>query len=325
MAIQRKLALITVGYWFLLLYIIAALIWWFIALNQQSTEMAALKLSQVHADDPALISKQKEVEDFKRRKVTQYSGEGAIFLLLILVGAVFVYRAVRKQLQLAQQQQNFMMAITHELKTPIAVTRLNIETLQKRKLDNEKQQQLLKIALAETDRLNDLTNNILLASRMEGGDAEHFSEKVDLSAISEDVLRQFRSRFPERKFNGKIDAECVVQGDPLLLRILISNLLDNAIKYSPAHTAVELRCVRSAIGHEIMVSDHGPGIPEEERKMVFEKFYRIGNEVTRSAKGTGLGLYLCDRITKAHHGAISIDDDRTVGCTFRVRLPAVMS
>ena len=107
-------------YWFLLLYIVAALVWWFIALNRQNSQMAEHEISQLQPGDAQYTKRLNEIADIKKRKTAQYLGEGVIFLLLILGGAVFVFRMVRRQFKSGQQQQNFMMAITHELKTPIA-------------------------------------------------------------------------------------------------------------------------------------------------------------------------------------------------------------
>ena len=137
---SKRLTLLTVVYWILLSYIVAALIWWFIALERQNRDITNVRLLELIKDDPQYVEKVTQIETAKKRKTAQYIGEGTTFLALILVGAVFVFRATRKQLLLSQQQQNFMMAVTHELKTPIAVTRLNLETLQKRKLEEEKQQ-----------------------------------------------------------------------------------------------------------------------------------------------------------------------------------------
>ena len=320
MAQQKRLAFITVVYWILLLYIIAALVWWFIALNRQSAEMAAFRIAQLSDDDPAYEQKKQEALNFKKRKNAQYTGEGTIFFLLIIVGAVFVYRATRKQLQLVRQQQNFMMAVTHELKTPIAVTKLNLETLQLRKLDEERQKSLLQTAIVETERLNDLANNILLASRMDGGETVDFSQQVDLHKQASDMVRQFMVRYPGRSVQLKETGKYKVAGDELLLRILISNLLDNAIKYTPRNATVTVD-IRQEGQYTVMeVADAGPGIADEEKRKVFEKFYRSGNEETRSAKGTGLGLYLCRKIANAHKGSITIFDNEPHGAIFSVKL-----
>src|SRR5690242_3556212 len=153
---KHRLAFITLVYWFLLIYIVAALVWWFIALNNQNRQMTSYKLEQLNQSDSSFERNLLLVSDEQKRKTAQYIGEGVTFLLVILVGAVFVYRATKKQILLSQQEQNFMMAVTHELKTPIAVTKLNLETLQKHKqdLDENKQQKLIINSLEETDRLN---------------------------------------------------------------------------------------------------------------------------------------------------------------------------
>ena len=136
---KHRLALITTVYWFLLVYIVVALIFWYMELNKQNQQMYEYRMEQLQKDVPGHDKILAEIEAAKNKKTSQYIGEGSVFLLLILVGAVFVYRATRRQFILSRQQQNFMMAITHELKTPIAVARLNIETLQKRRLEEAQQ------------------------------------------------------------------------------------------------------------------------------------------------------------------------------------------
>ncbi len=318
---QKNLAFITVIYWVLLLYIVAALVWWFIALNRQSADMAEFRIAQLSPADPNYKTLKQDALDFKKRKAAQYIGEGSIFFLLIVVGAIFVYRATKKELQLAKQQQNFMMAVTHELKTPISVARLNIETLLKRTLDEDKRQKLLQMALVETERLNDLANNILLANRMEIGEVVKFATAIDLKKQVADIVRQYMVRYPARNIIFNSEGCFDMNGDELLLKILISNVVDNAIKYAPPHepVTISLEAAQSVI--TITVSDYGPGIPDEEKEKVFHKFYRMGNEETRHAKGTGLGLYLCKKIAEAHKGKLRIVNNTPVGSIFIITFP----
>lgn len=319
---QKKLTYITIVYWFLLLYMIAALVWWFISLNKQSAEMAALRVERLLPGSSEYQRAFNEASEFRKRKTTQYIGEGVTFFVIILVGAVFVYKATRKQLQLARQQQNFMMAVTHELKTPIAVTRLNLETLRLRKLDEKRQLQLVQAAIAETDRLNDLTNNILLASRMENESEKHFSEPFNLFQPVAEVIRQFEGRYPGRAIKAELPGECPVHGDPLMLKLVISNLLENAMKYTPASLPIEVKMEVNSRTIILRVADMGKGIPDNEKQKVFDKFYRMGNESTRGSKGTGLGLYLCKKIMQSHGGTIKIEDNKPEGAVFMVTLPA---
>jgi two-component system sensor histidine kinase CiaH len=321
---RKRLRRTTFIYWMLLVYIIAALVWWFISLNQQNNRMQEYKILNLRAErdsteNPVLFRQDllKITEDHKRNR-SKYVGEGGIFFLLILVGAGFVYRSVRRQFNMQQQQQNFMMAVTHELKTPISVARLNLETLQKYHLDPEKQKKLIRNTLDETTRLNFLTNNILIASQLEGGGYKSAKEELDLSTLFKDRILDFRNRFPDRVFHSEIEEEADVKGDPLLLQMLINNLLENAIKYSPRESPVTARLKKSRSGIELEVADEGPGIPEEEKKKIFSKFYRIGNEATRKTQGTGLGLYLCRKIAREHNADISVTNNEPRGSNFVV-------
>lgn len=316
LSVKHKLTLVTVVYWVLLFYMIAALVWWFIALQNQNSLMANMRLVELKKDEPAYLQKVEIIEDSRQRKTTQYIGEGSTFLALILLGAVFVFRAVRKQIKLSQQQQNFMMAVTHELKTPIAITRLNLETLQKRQLQEETQQKLISNTLQETERLNSLCNNILLAAQLEAGLNASSKQEINFTELVEDCVGDFVNRYSKRKINSDI-SECVyINGEEILLQMLVNNLLENALKYSPkeAPILIVLKEINDKINLQII--DEGIGIVEADKKKVFDKFYRAGDENVRTAKGTGLGLYLCKKIMQGHRGYISITDNKPQGSIF---------
>ncbi|NOT52178.1 MAG: two-component sensor histidine kinase [Chitinophagaceae bacterium] len=323
-ASRKRLSRTTFIYWMLLLYIMAALVWWFISLLHQNTTMMKFEVSSLQAKVDSISSPllyKQELEKITRehkQNRSKYIGEGGIFLLLILVGAAFVYRSVRRQFRMQQQQQNFMMAVTHELKTPISVTRLNLETLQKYSLDPEKQKKLIRTTLDETSRLNFLTNNILISSQLDGGGYQTSKEDLDLSGLLTDCLNDFKNRFPDRIFKEQIEQDADVKGDSLLLQMMINNLLENAMKYSPKEGPVSALLKRYRSGIELQISDEGPGIPEEEKKKIFSKFYRIGNEATRKTQGTGLGLYLCQKIARDHNADISVTDNVPHGSIFTV-------
>ncbi len=319
---RKRFRRATFIYWMLLLYIIAALVWWFISLNMQVDTMQDFKIRQVNAT----ISKQTtpglyqleldKINIAHGRERTKYIGEGFIFLLLILIGAAFVYRSVRRQFNLQQQQQNFMMAVTHELKTPIAVANLNLETMQKYTLEPEKQKKLIRTTLDETARLNFLTNNILISSQLEGGGYHSVKEELDLSTLLKDCMQHFRNRFPDRVFNEDIATDADVKGDALLLQLLINNLVENAIKYAPKEKPVSAILKKIKTGIELQVKDEGPGVPDTEKKKIFSKFYRIGNETTRKTQGTGLGLYLCRKIARYHNADIAVTNNEPCGSKF---------
>ena len=318
MLIKKRLLLITVAYWVLLVYIIAALVFWFLELDKQNRQMNELRLSELLVSDPAYSEKASEIADDQRRKTTQYASEGAVFLGLIVLGAVFMYRAVRRQFGLQRQQENLMMAITHELKTPIAVTKLNLETLQKHNLDEQKKQKLIEMTLQETNRLNALANNILVSAQLEAGKRSD-KEDLNFSDLVKSCVNDFKRRFADRAWPSEIEEEMEVSGDPLLLQIMVNNLLENAVKYSPAKSPVRCSLVEDESNIILSVSDEGPGIPADERKKIFQKFYRIGNEETRSSKGTGLGLYLCKKIADQHGATIKIESNAPRGSRFIVK------
>lgn len=316
MAKSKKIRLIFFIYWFLLLYIIAALVWWYIALSQQNEQMAKFKLQDLKKDDIHYSENYEQLIKERSRKAAQYAGEGAIFFLLIVAGAIFVYRTVNRELKLNRRQHNFMMAITHELKTPIAVAKLNLETLQLRKLDEAQQQRLLYNTLQETNRLNSLCNNMLLSSQIEAGGYRITNEEIDISNLVQNSVDDFRRRFPQRQFEIDAGTPLFVSGDMLLIQMAVNNLLDNALKYSSKEDKVFLKIYNGNKTVSIEVQDQGLGIGLAERKHVFEKFYRLGNEASKNTKGTGLGLFVTKKIVDAHHGRIYIKDNKPKGTIF---------
>ncbi len=315
---KRKLATVTVVYWFLLSYMVAALLWWFIALEKQNQLITSIRLSELKKDHPSYLEKAAVIEAGAKRKTFQYIGEGSTFLVLILVGAVFVFRATRRQIKGAQQQQNFMMAVTHELKTPIAVAQLNLETLQKRQLDEDKRQKLISNTLQEANRLNTLCNNILFAAQLDAGVHTQNKQEIHLSDLVEGCIDNFKTRYPQRIIEEAIQASIFLLGESLLLQMLVNNLIENALKYSPKDQPIKVSLIATAGTIHFAVTDVGKGVEDAEKQRIFNKFYRIGNENTRKAKGTGLGLYLCKKIAEGHNAYISVTDNQPQGCIFTV-------
>jgi len=209
-----------------------------------------------------------------------------------------------------------MMAVTHELKTPIAVTQLNIETLLKRDLQTDQQKQLLNNSLKETQRLDALCNNILLAAQLDLADYQQNKQSVQLTEIVAGVVKSFEERFPTRKIIAHIQEGVMMFAEPLLMQMLLQNLVDNANKYAPIDTPIEIVLEQNDKEILLQVKDQGPGIPIAERERVFNKFYRVGNEYTRSAKGTGLGLYLCKKIAQFHQSQLLISENHPQGTIF---------
>lgn len=320
---QKRYTIATVLYWLLLTYIVVALVWWFIALQQQNHQMAELKRTAVQQQDPAASKKRAQIDDEEKRRTGRNIGEGSTFLLVIAVGAIFLYRAVMRQIRLQQQQQNFMMAVTHELKTPISVAKLNLETLQKHQLDEPRKEKIIRSSLQEINRLNTLTGNILVSAQLEGGYYQSSREEISFSELVTASAAEFAARAINRQWSVRIQPEIFVSGDPLLLKILVNNLIENAIKYSPADSQIGIALVTESKKAVLQVTDQGKGIPVSEAKRIFQKFYRIGNEETRTAPGTGLGLYLCGKIAAAHKAQIRVSNNQPTGSVFTVMINQV--
>jgi two-component system, OmpR family, sensor histidine kinase CiaH len=315
----RKVTTIFAIYWITLIYVLAAQVWWFVALNRMNDQMTTLKMEQVSSRDSDYARKQETLVSEQKRRRAQYIGEGITFLLLILTGAVSAFQAIRRQFKLSLQQQNFMMAIAHELKTPIAVTILNLDTLHKRKLSEEIQHKMISSTLEEANRLNSLCSNLLLTGQLDAGKYKLSEEEVNLSELLNETIHQYAARFDKLKIHCDVQEDLVFSGDKILLQMAFSNLVDNAIKYSPKDKPIDVELSRQNQEIVLKVKDQGKGIPENEKNLVFKKFYRGGKENSKVVKGTGLGLYLTKEIISYHHGNIAVYDNTPGGIIFEVR------
>lgn len=312
----RKLQFIRIFYWLFLAYMIAALLWWYVALVKQNNQIANIQFGSFQSNDPGLFKKVQSINDYQLRKSKQYIGEGLTILFLFLLGAIYVYRSLIKQIRYSNQQQNFMMAVTHELKTPIAITQLNLETILKRNLDIEQQKKMLEVSLTETQRLDNLCNNILLASQLDMGEYKPNAQDVDLSLIVESTFKNFKSRFVDHNFQSIITPNIYIKGESVLLQLLLNNLIDNAIKYATTGSTISIHLTQENSQIKLQVLDEGVGVPISDKEKIFEKFYRVGAEYTRTTKGTGLGLYLCSRIAKFHNGKLEVSPNIPKGSIF---------
>ncbi len=312
----------------LLGYVVAALLFWGFSLNRQSRKIYQAEIESLaertdSVRQPEAFARQRAaIEEKRHSRTRQYLGEGATFLLVILIGAAVVYSSYRRSLRLGRQQNNFILAVTHELKSPIAGIKLNLQTLERRELERSQQQQLLHRSINEANRLNDLCNNMLVVSQLEGRQYKRTSEKVDFSQLVEDTVHDYATRYPGR-VHCELAEDLKLQGDRLLLQMAISNLLENAIKYSAAGTPVSVTLTQKTDGAvRLCVADAGIGIPDAEKQRVFGKFYRVGAESTRKTKGTGLGLYLTQHIVWQQGGKIVVRDNLPQGAIFEMQLPA---
>ena len=247
--------------------------------------------------------------------------EGPVFLALVLIVLLRIRRTFVRELELAQQQRNFILSITHELKSPVSSVKLTLQTLARRKLPPDREKKLLNNGLFDVDRLETLIENILFAAKIEGGAYGFAKEKIDLGQAVKSVLQKFETAQPERSFTFNGDENVVVEGDLLALNSVFINLIENATKYSPENAQIGINVLKQQQHAVFEVNDQGIGIAEEEREKIFEKFYRVGSEDTRRTKGTGLGLYIVKRVVELHQGSIEVTKNEPLGSRFRVLLP----
>jgi two-component system, OmpR family, sensor histidine kinase CiaH len=294
----------------------------FISLEKQNVEKYNQEIIALKANYKGSVANDLQQIEFnklqqkKQRNTTKHIAEGLTFLAIILLGAFYIYKVVLQQIKASNQQQNFIMAVTHELKTPIAIAQLNIETLIKRELSTEQQQKLLQKSLVEMHRLNDLASNILVVSQIEKEGYKLHKEKYNLSEALQKLVVHLQQQNPSRIIHFNIDDNINIEGDSLLLNLTFTNLIDNALKYSPNDTSVSVQLIKESKKIIFWVKDQGMGISEIDKEKVFEKFYRVGNELTRTKKGTGLGLYLCKKIINDHKATIALKDNTPKGSIF---------
>ena len=289
-------------------YLVFQLVWW----GWQLYKLQFAYLQHLKSEGATLP------ENALRNKIFMIIGEGGVFLLLLFLGIWWIKKNVWQDLTRAQKEKNFLLAVTHELKTPIAAIRLNTQTLKNRKLTEEQSQDLCTDIITESNRLETLVNNILLATQFEQNTVLGNWQKTDLSALVEAQIKRFQQLFPERTVNSNIHSNIFLQAEENMLVSLLFNLLENANKYSPVSEPISVFLKGSDHIVLLEISDFGIGIPNEERKSIFEKFHRVGNEETRSQKGTGLGLYIVKEICKAHKAEINISDNSPRGSRFQI-------
>ena len=311
----------------LFVYIIAAIVFWEMSLQKQSGQIYAQETITLNGRIDSTrnpVEYSRNLATIKHQlsmRTTQYVGEGSSFIIVILIGAFVVYTSFHRRIMLSRQQNNFMLSVTHELKSPIAAMKLNLQTLERHQLDVEKKKLLLDRCIRESNRLNDLCNNMLFASQLEGRQYKLTQELFDLSELLEDVVNSYAGRYPKR-FEEDIEPGIKITGDKVMLEMAINNVLENAIKYTPADKPVSIALHRKQNNILLQVKDLGSGIPDSEKKKILNKFYRIGNEESRKSKGTGLGLYLTNKILFQHKGKLSVKDNNPTGSVFELCLPA---
>ena len=313
-------------------YMLLAFSWWTVLLHTKNRDAflaknELLKLSLIakneikNEEEFLKNSFHIELRDAYKRQEWMILGEASVFVLSLLIGIVFINRGYHKEILAAKQSSNFLLSITHELKSPIASIRLGFETLQRKKLSEEQSLVLLKNGINDTDRLNNLVSDLLLSARLEST-YQLNTELFSLEILIEECIQLLKQKFPSAIIKVNLIQEIPeILADYSAIRSVIINLLENAVKYSDSVPEINIGLTSTNERGNIEVSDKGIGIDQSERKKVFEKFYRVGNEDQRKTKGTGLGLYIVDQIVRAHNGTITVSSNQPKGTIFNIFLP----
>lgn len=250
---------------------------------------------------------------------TMIVGEGSVFIALLFLGIFQIRKTFKKEVALSKQQNNFLLSVTHELKSPIASAKLQLQTLEKRELDREKQREIIANAISDTDRLNNLVENILLAAKIENSVYKLHREEENISAFIKTQLTQTITSFNyKRKVEFQIEPGIYMKIDRSSFPSILLNLFENAVKYSHENSTITVTLTKQQHKIIIGVSDEGIGVDEAEKLKIFQKFYRVENEEIRKTKGTGLGLYITHYLVSQHNGTISVKNNSPKGSTFEV-------
>jgi len=253
------------------------------------------------------------------KRMPMILGEGSVFLIILLVGIYFFQRTIKKESEFHQQQQNFLLSVTHELKSPLAAIKLVLQTLVKRDLTKDKRDQLIGNSIEDVGRLDDLVENMLLATRIENNSYSYPKELFDFSELVKSIFdRAIITSENTRNFQQQITENISIMGDRFALGSLINNILENAIKYSPNGAIVQVQLYQQSNKIFFIVADQGVGIADTERQKIFQKFYRSGNELTRQNKGTGLGLFIVEQVAKNHQAKVLVSNNQPKGTIFEI-------
>ncbi len=252
---------------------------------------------------------------------------GSLLFLLLIAGLVLIVILLLREVRLNERQSNFVSAVTHELKTPVASLKLYLDTLEYRDVAPERRMEFYRTMRQDIERLNGTINTVLSAAKYTDRPVLD-PRPLDLARLTRHAIDLTLTRFqlPRDAIRCEGPAALMVAGDAQALETVVLNLLDNAVKYSRERVQVEVEVWGDADGQaHVRVRDHGIGISRTHLPFVFARFYRIGSEVRRSRTGTGLGLFIVRSIVKGHRGTISVDSpgpDR--GATFTMSLPALL-
>jgi signal transduction histidine kinase len=244
----------------------------------------------------------------------------AITLVLVGIGAI----QLRRQHALARLRNDFVSGVSHELRTPLSQISMFAELLEDDRLDTTQRQKSIRIINEEVQRLRHLVENVLQFSHT-GRGAQHFSPvPTDVSKLVHDVVESFAplARSRDAKLDTAVAANLSARVDPHAIRQVLLNLLDNAVKYGPPGQSIRVRAARTSSAVRICVEDEGPGIPTEQRAVVWSAYMRLNRDIESTTAGSGIGLAVVHDLVTRHSGTVAIEDSPAGGARFVIDLPA---
>jgi signal transduction histidine kinase len=260
-----------------------------------------------------------------RRQVMLFMGAFGVLLVVIVAGLVVTYRLVRRETEMARLKSDFVANVSHDLKTPLSVIRMFGETLELGRVRDEATRgEYYRVITRESERLSRLIDNVLDFSRIEGGRRRYERTPTAIEPLVRDVLEAFAHPFSQRGFKVEVDVAPglpEVELDADAVSQALANLVDNAIKYSPDGTSLRVEAAARDGALTLAVVDEGIGIPREEQRRIFEKFYRVGRSETQGRRGSGVGLALVRHVAEAHGGRVTVESRPGAGSRFTLWLP----
>jgi two-component system phosphate regulon sensor histidine kinase PhoR len=232
---------------------------------------------------------------------------GAVCFLLIIVGLVWLCAWLVREIGVNQHQRAFLDAVTHEMKTPLASLRLYLDTLERHDPEPERRHEFLDRMRGDLERLDQTVEQVLTAARAEESRGRARLERVVLSELLEECIAEICTshRLPEGAVRLESGRGATVKGDAGELSLVFRNLLENAVKYSDEPVEVKVRVVDAADGRvKVEIADRGIGIPSRELRKIFQRFYRVGRDVQRTAVGLGLGLFIVRNLVRRQGGRV---------------------
>ena len=246
-------------------------------------------------------------------------GEGAVFIFIFIIGIYYMHKAIKGERKLHTQQKNFLLSVTHELKSPLASIKLYLETILKRDLDPAQQNSFLKNSLKDIERLDDLVENMLIATKIENQSYTFPKEQLNFSQLVNSVAERLQLHTCNSEvIKVSVQPFIFLHGDKFALTSVVTNLIENAVKYSPPCEEVKVTLKQKGDQIYFIVADLGIGINDQEKSRIFEKFYRVGSEETRKTKGTGLGLFIVKQVLDKHQALIKVRNNNPSGTIFEV-------